>query len=226
MGLDRTRQTSLCSSQRSGVQTEQEWGAGLRLLPPARTPPPSWPPLGLAPLQLRYAASSNTTSQRSASPLGAHSLYVFGNPLTPSLFSPRTRLGTCCEKLMDQIHDHLEMPKLRRDFGTQTYEQQVVELSQDGEGALGEGWEVGASGGGASLGGALGGEPRRTLTPGGRGHSDPTNPTLPQRLRRGSWSSGCTRHLVGHSDALLITTRSAVDALDSCGDFYNREARH
>lgn len=33
---------------------------------------------------------------------------------------------------MDQIHDHLEMPELRRDFGTQTYEQQVVELSRDG----------------------------------------------------------------------------------------------
>ena len=62
------------------------------------------------------------------------------------------------KKLMDQIHDHLEMPKLRRDFGTQTYEQQVVELSQDGEGgALGEGWEVGAIRGGASLGGAFGG---------------------------------------------------------------------
>ncbi|KAI4556831.1 hypothetical protein MJT46_020018 [Ovis ammon polii x Ovis aries] len=39
--------------------------------------------------------------------------------------------GDMLKKLMDQIHDHLEMPKLRRDFGTQTYEQQVVELSQD-----------------------------------------------------------------------------------------------
>ena len=37
------------------------------------------------------------------------------------------------KELMDQIHDHLEMPELRRDFGTQTYEQQVVELSRDGE---------------------------------------------------------------------------------------------
>lgn len=39
--------------------------------------------------------------------------------------------GDMLKKLMDQIHDHLEMPELRRDFGTQTYEQQVVELSQD-----------------------------------------------------------------------------------------------
>lgn len=35
--------------------------------------------------------------------------------------------------LMNQIHDHMEMPTLSRDFGTQTYEQQVVELSRDGE---------------------------------------------------------------------------------------------
>ncbi|XP_057571269.1 ATP-dependent RNA helicase DHX58 [Hippopotamus amphibius kiboko] len=39
--------------------------------------------------------------------------------------------GDRLKELMDQIHDHLEMPELRRDFGTQTYEQQVVELSQD-----------------------------------------------------------------------------------------------
>ncbi|XP_022413720.1 probable ATP-dependent RNA helicase DHX58 isoform X3 [Delphinapterus leucas] len=39
--------------------------------------------------------------------------------------------GDMLKELMDQIHDHLEMPELRRDFGTQTYEQQVVELSRD-----------------------------------------------------------------------------------------------
>lgn len=38
--------------------------------------------------------------------------------------------GAKLKKLMDKIHRHLEMPELRRDFGTQTYEQQVVELSQ------------------------------------------------------------------------------------------------
>lgn len=37
------------------------------------------------------------------------------------------------KKLMDQIHDHLEMTDLSRDYGTQMYEQQVVELSQTGE---------------------------------------------------------------------------------------------
>ncbi|XP_012598701.2 ATP-dependent RNA helicase DHX58 isoform X1 [Microcebus murinus] len=39
--------------------------------------------------------------------------------------------GDLLKKLMGQIHDHLEMPELGRDFGTQTYEQQVMELSQD-----------------------------------------------------------------------------------------------
>ena len=34
---------------------------------------------------------------------------------------------------MEQVHDHLEMPELNQNFGTQTYEQQVVELSQAGE---------------------------------------------------------------------------------------------
>lgn len=38
--------------------------------------------------------------------------------------------GDMLKKLMDQIHDHLEMTELSRDFGTQMYEQQVVELSQ------------------------------------------------------------------------------------------------
>ncbi|XP_059936978.1 ATP-dependent RNA helicase DHX58 isoform X3 [Mesoplodon densirostris] len=39
--------------------------------------------------------------------------------------------GDMLKELMDQIHDHLEMPELRRDFGTQTYEQQVVELGRN-----------------------------------------------------------------------------------------------
>lgn len=39
--------------------------------------------------------------------------------------------GDMLKKLMDQIHDHMEMPTLRRDFGTQSYEQQVVKLSRD-----------------------------------------------------------------------------------------------
>lgn len=39
--------------------------------------------------------------------------------------------GDMLKKLMDQIHDRLEMPNLNRDFGTQMYEQQVVELSQN-----------------------------------------------------------------------------------------------
>ncbi|XP_042637052.1 probable ATP-dependent RNA helicase DHX58 [Orycteropus afer afer] len=38
--------------------------------------------------------------------------------------------GDLLKKIMDQIHDYLEMPELSRNFGTQKYEQQVVELSQ------------------------------------------------------------------------------------------------
>lgn len=54
------------------------------------------------------------------------------------------------KKLMDQVHDYLEMPNLSRNFGTQKYEQQVVELSQAGErGSPGGGrraWQRGQSG--------------------------------------------------------------------------------
>ncbi|XP_028013065.2 ATP-dependent RNA helicase DHX58 [Eptesicus fuscus] len=38
--------------------------------------------------------------------------------------------GDMLKRLMEQVQDHLEMPELSRDFGTQTYEQQVVELSK------------------------------------------------------------------------------------------------
>ncbi|XP_016077486.1 PREDICTED: probable ATP-dependent RNA helicase DHX58 [Miniopterus natalensis] len=38
--------------------------------------------------------------------------------------------GDMLKRLMEQIHDRLEMPELSHDFGTQTYEQQVVELSK------------------------------------------------------------------------------------------------
>uniref|UniRef100_A0ABI7YE02 RNA helicase n=1 Tax=Felis catus TaxID=9685 RepID=A0ABI7YE02_FELCA len=39
--------------------------------------------------------------------------------------------GDMLKELMERIHNRLDMPELSRDFGTQTYEQQVVELSQD-----------------------------------------------------------------------------------------------
>lgn len=49
------------------------------------------------------------------------------------------------KKLMEEVHDHLEMPELNQNFGTQMYEQQVVELSQAGErGVLAEGVAIGA----------------------------------------------------------------------------------
>ena len=59
-------------------------------------------------------------------------LCVWKSPPTLTLLAPDP-FGDMLKKLMDQIHDHLEMPELRRDFGTQTYEQQVVEMSQDGD---------------------------------------------------------------------------------------------
>lgn len=34
---------------------------------------------------------------------------------------------------MSQIHQQLEMPDLKQQFGTQMYEQQVVQLCKDGE---------------------------------------------------------------------------------------------
>lgn len=34
---------------------------------------------------------------------------------------------------MNQIHQQLEMPNLKQQFGTQMYEQQVVQLCKDGE---------------------------------------------------------------------------------------------
>lgn len=68
------------------------------------------------------------------------------------------------KKLMDQIHDHLEMPELRRDFGTQTYEQQVVELSQDGDRGRGVRRPRGGLGGGGDPGW---GQPGRSLSGGG-----------------------------------------------------------
>ncbi|XP_042530011.1 probable ATP-dependent RNA helicase DHX58 isoform X2 [Dipodomys spectabilis] len=39
--------------------------------------------------------------------------------------------GDLIKKLMKQVHDRLGMPELGQDFGTQMYEQQVVELSKD-----------------------------------------------------------------------------------------------
>ncbi|XP_006901712.1 PREDICTED: probable ATP-dependent RNA helicase DHX58 [Elephantulus edwardii] len=38
--------------------------------------------------------------------------------------------GDLLKNLMDKVHDHLNMPELSRDFGTQKYEQQVMEQSQ------------------------------------------------------------------------------------------------
>ncbi|XP_004599160.2 ATP-dependent RNA helicase DHX58 [Ochotona princeps] len=50
--------------------------------------------------------------------------------------------GDLLKKLMDRVHDQMDMPKLSRDFGTQNYEQQVVELSQTAVEAGQQEWRV------------------------------------------------------------------------------------
>lgn len=56
---------------------------------------------------------------------------MFENP--PHSFLTQDPFGDLLKKLMRQIHQQLEMPELSQQFGTQTYEQQVVELSKAGE---------------------------------------------------------------------------------------------
>lgn len=118
------------------------------------------------------------------------------------------------KKLMDQVHDYLEMPKLSRNFGTQKYEQQVVELSQAGE--------RGGPGGGRGSRGSLGPSPRgRSLLAlssafkggvwVGRGLEGVAVLTArPQRQRPGSSSKGCVRFTCGATTTRCSsTTRSA-----------------
>lgn len=113
---------------------------------------------------------------------------------------------------MDKIHRHLEMPELRRDFGTQTYEQQVVELSQAGERGLTWGKARGLRWSrlgqpGWSLSGA---GSRWEWALEGRGHLFSANPALRQRLRRGSRSGGCMRFTcVATTMRCSSTTQSA-----------------
>jgi hypothetical protein len=57
---------------------------------------------------------------------------------------------------MNQIHQQLEMPDLKQQFGTQMYEQQVVQLCKDGErgslrACLGGAFRGGALRGGVSV---------------------------------------------------------------------------
>lgn len=91
----------------------------------------------------------------SAPPLGAHPPVCMGIPSNSLL--AQDPFGDLLKKLMDQVHDHLEMPELSRNFGTQMYEQQVVKLSEAGErdSPSGGGEDAGGVRGGACLGGGL-----------------------------------------------------------------------
>lgn len=55
------------------------------------------------------------------------------SPLITSLLLAQDPFGDLLKKLMNQIHQQLEMPDLKQQFGTQMYEQQVVQLCKDGE---------------------------------------------------------------------------------------------
>lgn len=137
--------------------------------------------------------------------------------------------GDLLKKLMDQVHDHLEMPELSRDFGTQVYEQQVVEQSQAGERAVRPGErQPGWSGTGPALAEPFGKE--LSLSRAGS-------------RREGAWSlRPCASypsaaaeaglqdrrvyalHLRRYNDALLIhDTVRAVDAVASLQNFYDTE---
>lgn len=61
-----------------------------------------------------------------------------GIPSSPSLLLAQDPFGDLLKQLMKQIHQQLEMPDLKQQFGTQMYEQQVVQLSKDGKRGLGE----------------------------------------------------------------------------------------
>lgn len=123
---------------------------------------------------------------------------------------------------MDQVHDHLEMPELSRDFGTQMYEQQVVELSQTGERGCPGGGRGGC--GGAVDRACLGAEPRWGRTLEGRGHSA-LAPVPPAAAAAGLQQRRVyALHLRRYNDALLIhDTVRAVDALATLQDFYDWE---
>lgn len=58
---------------------------------------------------------------------------MYGNPLIPSFLLSQDPFGDFLKELMKQIHQQLEMPERSQQFGTQTYEQQVVELSKAGK---------------------------------------------------------------------------------------------
>lgn len=135
------------------------------------------------------------------------------------------------KKLMNQIHDHLEMTELSRDFGTQMYEQQVVELSQTGErGDLAEGGAAGTVQDSARLGRTSRG--RSSVLGwglGGRGPGAwPLRPCAPCRPAAAEAGLQQQRvyalHLRRYNDALFIhDTVRAVDALAALQDFYDRE---
>ncbi|KAL1779252.1 putative ATP-dependent RNA helicase DHX58 [Sigmodon hispidus] len=78
---------------------------------------------------------ANLDTWRIMSPKNCHSELLEHNPKPCKQYDLCQRrkedpFGDLLKKLMNQIHEQLEMPELNQQFGTQTYEQQVVELSK------------------------------------------------------------------------------------------------
>ncbi|ERE68438.1 putative ATP-dependent RNA helicase DHX58 [Cricetulus griseus] len=78
---------------------------------------------------------ANLDACRIMSPENCHSQLLEHNPKPCKQYDLCQRrqedpFGDLLKKLMRQIHQQLEMPELSQQFGTQTYEQQVVELSK------------------------------------------------------------------------------------------------
>lgn len=79
---------------------------------------------------------ANLDTWRIMSPKNCYSQLLEHNPKPCKqydLCQRRTQdpFGDLLKKLMKQIHQQLEMPDLKQQFGTQMYEQQVVQLSKD-----------------------------------------------------------------------------------------------
>ncbi|NWT04379.1 DHX58 helicase, partial [Mionectes macconnelli] len=111
--------------------------------------------------------------------------------------------GERLKKVMEQIHQHMEIPHLPQDFGTQIYEQRIVELEKTGEGAVAWVWWGRAVGTGCD-------------------HGAPPAPPASEVFCRKT--RVCALHLRKYNDALLINdTVRMVDAFQCLQQFYSTE---
>ncbi|NXV81848.1 DHX58 helicase, partial [Atlantisia rogersi] len=111
--------------------------------------------------------------------------------------------GEQLKRVMERIHQYMKMPDLPQNFGTQIYEQRIVELEKRGEGVPVRWGRAGAGGPGCDHG-----------VP----HPLPAAETFCRRTRV------CTLHLRKYNDALLINdTVRMIDAFQCLQQFYTTE---